>query len=270
MNENNIEILKSIFNWLEIKEISEKTILEISKKMNNIIQNDFYIKSNWSYFKKYTIFSKNKEPLIFLKYVREKYFQEVLGVHLTRYFFDSDLGFQEYTTGLIYKKKSKSIPYLATTFERGKDLSNYDIFDFKYELGRLCYLHEILCLYDVYDRHFIVREEGSKPRLCRIDFGRCFENLHKKYLGFQDYLNDKKIDFYDEIFQKGYQEEKEIIKKNLKNKKRKLINLISKIKELAYDKIIIFNPIKFANRLIDHWSRIGFLRDVNLEDLQWI
>lgn len=40
---------------------------------------------------------------------------------------------------------------------------------------------------------------------------------------------------------------------------------------LNMDSELIFFPIeRFVNRLIDHWSRIGFLNDMNLTKINWI
>jgi hypothetical protein len=188
---------------------------------------------------------------------------------MTKYFFDENLCFKKFATGLFTGKRSP-IPHITTVFEMGDDIGHkkYKHVDFKFYLGRQCYLHEVLSLYDVYDRHFIVREDHS---LCRIDFGRCFENLHKKYLGFHDYLKDKEIDFYDDEFQKGYLFEKEVIKKNLQNKKKGLNEVIREIKSLERDHDLIYlDPEKFVNRLIDHWSRIGFLADAKITECEWI
>lgn len=113
-----------------------------------------------------------------------------------------------------------------------------------------------------------MRDDGS---LCRIDFGRCFENLDKKYLGFHDYLKNKNLDYNDDKFQNGYNFEKARIRENLKNKRKELIKIISQIKNLEKDyDVINFNPERFSNRLIDHWSRIGFLEDINITDYQWV
>ncbi|MFX0071040.1 MAG: hypothetical protein ACFFAO_08115 [Candidatus Hermodarchaeota archaeon] len=268
MDPNNIKILHDIFNWVSISDISENEMKKIAEGMDINLPENFLLKCSWSYYKKCTVFSLDKEPIIFFKYVREDYFFEMFGLHLTKYYFDNELCFKNFITGL-YKKKTP-IPYITTIFEKGDNIGHkkYDISNFKFFLGRHCYLHEILSLYDVYDRHFIVRENGS---LCRIDFGRCFENLEKKYLGFHDYLKSKHIDFYDDEFQRGYNFEKRIIKENLKDKKRRLIEIIRKIKLLKYDiDVIHFDPEKFCNRLIDHWSRIGFLIDADITIYEWI
>jgi hypothetical protein len=195
-----------------------------------------------------------------------------LGLHLTKYFFDPDLCFRNFLTGIQYKKKKKKkgIPFITTTYERGDNIGNkkYNVSDFKYHLGRHCYLHEILSLYDVYDRHFIVRDDSS---LCRIDFGRCFENLEKKYLGFHDYLNSKRLDFNNDEFQRGYIFEKAKIKNNLDNKKQKLAEIIKQIRNLEKDyDLIHLNPDKFCGKLIDNWSRIGFIEDANLTECNWV
>jgi len=104
----------------------------------------------------------------------------------------------------------------------------------------------------VYNRHFIIKQDDS---LHRIDYGQCFENLHRKYLGFYDFLKESHLDYYDNEFQKGYALEKELIIKNLARKKRDLMNVMRKIKDLKEDSNLInFDPVVFCNRLIDHWS----------------
>jgi len=164
--------------------------------------------------------------------------------------------------------KTSEIPYLFTRFIKGKNISNYDITKFNFALGRQCFLHEVLSLYDVNDRHFILKNDNI---IARIDFGRSFENMHKKYLGYNDYLEEKEIDFLDEALQKGYKKEKEIIKKNLEGKENELAQFVRRIKMLHLDSELIFFPIeRFVNRLIDHWSRIGFLNDMNITKIKWI
>jgi hypothetical protein len=262
----NIDILKDILNWLSISKISENIIQKMAERVNTQLPENFLLKCTRKYHKKWRAFSVNKIPILFLKYIREKYVFEVLGLHLTKNYFDPELCFKNYLTGL-YLKKNNPIPYIMTTYEKGENIGKYDISNFKFLLGRQCYLHEVLSLYDVYDRHFIVRNEN----LCRIDFGRCFENIQKKYLGFHDYLKHKHLDYYDDEFQKGYNYEKEVIRNNLKDKKRDLSSIIRKIKTLKRDNILIFfYPDRFVNRLIDHWSRIGFLEDAQITQCEWI
>jgi hypothetical protein len=44
-----------------------------------------------------------------------------------------------------------------------------------------------------------------------------------------------------------------------------------KIKSLKYDfEVIQFEAEKFCNRLIDHWSRIGFLKEAEITECEWI
>jgi len=271
LNQENVEVIRNIFKWYNVKDISEEEIYKMANKIEKSLDNEIVIKSSFSYYKKYTIFSKkNKTPLFFLKYVREKYFLEVLGLHLTRFFFDPELCCDEYMTG-IYEKGhliKRKIPYILTTYVEGKDISNYKINQFKYDLGRHYYLHQILSLYDVHDRHFIVRKDNN---VIRIDFGRSFENLEKEYLGFSDYFKEKNFDSSDETIQKGYNEEKRIIKNNLKKKKNELAKIIRMIKGLKEDyELIFFDPDKFVNRLIDHWSTIGFLNEMEMTKIKWI
>jgi len=266
-----IETLKSIFNWLDIEEHSELEIKYMADKLEFPLEDKFLMSCTWSYFKKCTVANLGNEPLLFFKYVREHYIEEILGLHLTKYFFDPELCFKNFLTGLQYKKKKKKkgIPYITTTYERGDNIGHkkYKISDFKYHLGRHCYLHEVLCLYDVYDRHFIVRNDGS---LCRIDFGRCFENLDKPYLGFHDYLKNNKINYHDDEFQKGYNYEKEKIKKNLENKGKNLAEIIKKIRNLEKDYVLVtIDHKRFCDKLLDHWGRINFLEDANLAECEW-
>ncbi|MFO8018618.1 MAG: hypothetical protein R6U96_08285 [Promethearchaeia archaeon] len=272
MNPHNKEMLQNLFLWKDISDISEEEIRGLLDLIEFNRNENFLLNCSWGYFKKCRILSLDNEPLFFLKYVREHYFPEVLALHLTKNFFDPELGFQIYVTGIYHKsfwKFKSEVPYLMTNYIQGTDLTNYEIKNFQFSLGRMNYLHEVLCLYDVYDRHFIVQDDGS---LKRIDFGRAFENMHKKYLGFQDYLNaHKSIDFYDEEYQKGYHHEKKIIRENLKGKKAKLTSIMRRIKQLKQDyELIEVIPDRFINRLIDHWSRIGFLEDAAITQCEWI
>ena len=252
-----------MFNWITISDVSENEIFRMAEKLEYELDDNFLFKCTWSYYRKCTVFSLNKVPLLFLKYVREHYVEEILALHMTKYFLDPDLCFEKYLTGFLEKKK-KTIPFIMTTYEMGDNIGRYDIQEFKYLLGKQCYLHEILCLYDVYERHFIVRNRDS---MCRIDFGRAFENLQREYLGFSDFLKKIKIDYNDLEFQSGYQKEREIIKKNLESKENDLLNIIQKVKEMEEDyDLPMFHPKKFCARLIEYWERIGFLREMNITE----
>ena len=263
MDVHNIEILKDTFNWLNISDVSESEIFRMAEKLEYKLDDNFLFKCTWSYYRKCTVFALNRVPLLFLKYVREHYVEELLAIHMTKTFLDPELCFEKYLTGL-YEKKKKAIPFIMTTYEMGDNIGRYDIREFKYLLGRQCYLHEVLCLYDVYERHFIVRNRNS---MCRIDYGRAFENLQKKYLGFLDFMKKVKLDINNKEFQSGYLEEREIIKKNLEDKGPDLLGLIQKINLLEEDyDLPSFHPKKFSTRLIEYWKRIGFLVEMNITE----
>jgi hypothetical protein len=264
LNQINLDILKGIFNWVPIFEISENEMQKLAEKMNIDLPKNFLLKCSWSYYKKCTVFSLEKKPLIFFKVVRDNYFHEIFGLHLTRYFLDADLCFKSFLTGL-YEEKKSPIPYIATIYERGEHIGHkkYNVSDFRYYLGRQCYLHEILSLYDVYDRHFIVRDDNS---LCRIDFDRSFENMDKDYLGFQDYLKKKRLDYDNDVFQEGYNKEQEIIKKNLENKRCDLIKVLEKVGKIKQDyELIRFDPKKFINQLIIYWNKISVFKELQFK-----
>lgn len=274
MYNQNLRVLKDLFNWYDISEISKKTVRIMSKKLGNALNSEIKIDSTWGYYKKFEILNvqgKDPHPEFFLKYVREYFFSELLGFHLTYEYLDSELCAKGYLAGMFHKKsffRTEKIPYLFLRYVRGKSIENYDITEYKYQLGRLSYLHEVLSLYDVYDRHFIVQPDNT---LCRIDFGRSFENLQKKYLGFKDFLDSHDINEFDGMYLKGYKKEKEIIKKNLESKKNKLARFIRMIKVLKQDhKVVFFNIDRFVNRLIDHWSKIGFLNEMDMTYIEWI
>jgi len=260
---HNIDILKDTFNWITISDVSENEIFRMAEKLDYELDDNFLFKCTWSYYRKCTVFSLNKVPLLFLKYVREHYIEEILALHMTKYFLDPELCFEKYLTGFLEKKKNP-IPFILTTYEMGDNLGRYDVREFKYLLGRQCYLHEILCLYDVHKRHFIVRNRDS---MCRIDYGRAFENLQKDYLGFSDFLKKIKLDMNDKDFQSGYHVERETIKNNLENKVPELLNLIQKVNMLEEDyDLPMFNPKRFCTRVIEYWEKIGFLREMNITE----
>ncbi len=97
---DNLEILKSIFNWLEIEEHNEIAIKRMADKLEFPLDNKFLMNCTWSYFKKCTVANLGNEPLLFFKYVREHYVEEILGLHLTKHFFDPDLCFKNFLTGI--------------------------------------------------------------------------------------------------------------------------------------------------------------------------
>ncbi len=264
MSATNISILEKTFNWLIIDDLSKDQVKLISNKLKSPLDENFLFKCTWSHHKKCTVYSFNDNPLLFLKYVRDNFFQELLGLHLTTEIFDRELGFSKYIAGLL--NKSKPIPYILTTYEEGEDIGNYEIDEFEFALGRQCYLHEILCLYDVFDRHLIVRNENL---IFRIDFGRSFENVHKKYLGFSDYLHIKKLSSSNTDFQSGYSFEKKKIINNILAKKRSFFSLMREIKKLETDyKLIYIDINQFYTRLIDYWNEIGFLKDADLTEIK--
>ena len=85
---------------------------------------------SWSYYKKCTVANLGNEPLLFFKYVREHYIEEILGLHLTKYFFDPELCFQNFLTGIEYKKKKKIMiitrsPLRISLGGGGTDLPSY-------------------------------------------------------------------------------------------------------------------------------------------------
>ena len=256
----NFYILEEIFNWLSITEVSKEEIYRMSQNLDIFLEQDFYVKSKWGHFKKYFIFTLENKPLLFIKNVTEHFIEEVLGLHLSIDFFNTNLTFNKYLAGIYtvgFWKFKHSIPYMMTPYEEGKDLSKYEITKFKHELGRQAYFHEILSLYDVYDRHFIVRNDNT---LCRIDLGRSFENLNKKYLGFFDFMRSHKLQFEDEEFQRGYEQEEQLIKKNIENKKEGLIELFQSIKNLKRDnEIVTFDVNLFLEHLSNYWKQMRFL-----------
>ncbi len=118
---------------------------------------------SWSYHKKCEVLNSKDERIFFFKHVREYYFSEILGLHLTHYFFDPELFTSSYLTEIYIKKgklKTSEVPYFFTSFVKGREIAHYDINEYKFPLGRQFYLHEILSLYDVYDRYFIDKDKN--------------------------------------------------------------------------------------------------------------
>ena len=83
----------------------------MAKKFKYSITRKFLFKSTWNYYKKWKIFSLDKTPILFLKYVRDKYLFEILGLHLAKKNFDPELCFKNYLT-VLYQKKKKHITYI--------------------------------------------------------------------------------------------------------------------------------------------------------------
>ena len=130
-----------------------------------------------------------------------EFFREILGLHVGIHFLDSELGPKRYLFGRWKREGKKDKPILITTYVKGNPLKKHEVDDYLHALGRQYAFHQVLSLYDVDHRHFIVQ----KGIVARIDFGMAFSNTHMAYQGFWDFHYNKLV--HSRAFHEGIAEE---------------------------------------------------------------
>nr|MDO8112657.1 hypothetical protein [Candidatus Sigynarchaeota archaeon] len=244
--------LAALFHFIEIDgKITEGNIANILEKLEiSVDARDLKVKANWHMFKQFHVYNLN-QPLFFIKELwQPELFLEVLGTHMGIHFFDGDLCPKEYMFGIWKQEGKPSKPIIITTYVKGPALKKNQFEPYLYELGRQYALHQVLSLYDVDWRHFIV-QQGI---LVRIDFGKSFLELTKPYQGFWDmHFNVLKN---SPAFRDGVDFEFSRIKNNLASVKNHLAFLMQKLEALGnYRNFFLdFEMDKFLVNLKNYWK----------------
>ncbi|MBD3188783.1 hypothetical protein GF325_18285 [Candidatus Bathyarchaeota archaeon] len=245
--------LVDVFNYIEINgDIDDNIVLQLAEEMN--LNHDFSeikIKSHWHKFKQFSVYNIDDEPFLFIKELwQPEFFREILGIHIGTYFLDKELGVQDYLFGTWRKNRRKEKPILVTPYVRGKKLKGEE-HGYMFGLGRQYAYHEVLSLYDVDWRHFII-QQGI---VVRIDFGRSFSNLDMPYQGFWDIGYDKKLSQNAE-FNRGVRFEMDRIAENIAKNRHHLSFLLDKMRSLESGKnfFIDFDMNIFLDELTFYWN----------------
>ena len=248
-----IELL-NVFHYLEIQgDITESNIHQILQKFKvPINKKELKVKAKWKKYKEIFVYDLQDKPLFFIKELwQPRFFREILGLHIAIHFLDKELCPSNYMFGKWNKNKKKDIPILITSYVKGRDFKKKELENYYFALGRQWALHEVLSLYDVDWRHFIV-QQGI---LIRIDFGRCFSNLDMEYQGFWDFQYKQLLK--RNAFHEGIEHEREIINKNLSRNTGHLRYLIDKLYSLnGYKNFFIdFDIAEFIDKVRTYWEK---------------
>ncbi len=260
LDPDNIPRLALIFNWMSVTDIDEQNIFYMAQKLGITLKSeDVWIKSTWNVYKQYTVFTVHTKELFFIKRLWEKYFlREILGLHLACYFLDPELFVFNYLTGTYsagFWRKTPT-PYLMTIYVHGDDISPEFKRDSKnslwYWFGRHYYLHLILSLYDVENRHFkIASKDGTVKRL---DLGLSFRHIDRNYDGFREYFGALRYED-NALFQQGVQFEKELVSMRLSATRASFHRIMKGFTSLKQDDLVDFDPDLFCRALKIYWDK---------------
>jgi hypothetical protein len=244
--------LVGILPYIEIDgKITESSVQAILEKLDvRMDRSELKVKGIWHMFKQFHVYNM-EQPLFFIKELwQPECIREIFGLHMGIHFFDPELCPRKYLFGVWKQEAKKEKPILITTYVKGQPLKKNQFESHEYNLGRQYALHQVLSLYDVDWRHFIV-QQGI---LVRIDFGKSFANITMPYQGFWDLKwNELKG---NPAFRDGVDHEYTRLKANIAEKKRHIAFLIEKLEAIgAYQNFFIdFNIKEFLSKLRNYWT----------------
>ncbi len=212
---------------------------------------DLTLSYKWHKNKASNICTLDGIPLLFVKEMwQPEFLREILGIHVGLHHLDKAMSFQDYLFSKWTPPGRNPIPVLITTYINGKTIEKKQFKSFYKDFGRQYAYHEILALYDVDWRHFIVNGD----RLARIDLGCSFSNLTKKYSGFWD-MKEKQLKASPE-FQAGRDEELALIMRNIEASKVDFNILLDALVEIGtmQNFFIDFNVRNFLLNLEKYWK----------------
>ncbi len=255
---------------MNVPDIDEQNIFYMARKLGLTLKNEeVWIKSTWQTYKQYVVFTVQTNELFFIKHIWETLFlREVLALHLGSHILDPELFVSNYLAGTFragFWRWKAPAPYLMTGYIHGDDIKA----EFKkdpedplwYWFGRHYYLHLILSLYDVENRHFkIAHTDGTVKRL---DLGLAFRHIDRDYLGFREYFGSQKFEDND-LFQKGLHFEKEMVQMKLTTTRPKFLQTMKGFEALKTDAIVDFDTKIFCNALKRYWNKS--VPDLKLDD----
>ncbi|MHA1310697.1 MAG: hypothetical protein ACTSWR_09380 [Candidatus Helarchaeota archaeon] len=240
------------FHWRSIRNISTEEIPNLMNYLGIKIDKDFYLKSNWNYFKQYDVFDIDGHPLFHIKKsMAINVFFEAISLHIAR-IIDIDLCPNNYIVGnydVGFWRWKSPIPFVLTTYCEGKTLKKGEILYHLYNIGRHFIFHKFLNLYDVHERHFIFNNNILK----RIDYDLSFRELEGKYYGFDRWI--KKYDLFNRSeFLQGASFEVKRIKNNLIKNKKDFLEFISALKFICMEKSDDKMYNLFYDKLLKYWE----------------
>ncbi|MBD3187610.1 hypothetical protein GF325_12320 [Candidatus Bathyarchaeota archaeon] len=202
----------------------------VSRLGMEVASGELEFKCKWSKYKECNICTIDGKPMVFVKELWQvQPFREILGIHLASKFLDSTASFPDYLFGKWKVSGRKTIPVLITPYLHGEPLGKKEFKRFHGSLGKQYAFHEILSLYDVDWRHFIMNNE----KLTRIDLGRCFANLDMEFAGFWDF-KIKKLTKSKEFIEQ-YEQERDLLSKNFACNAGKIHSLLQQVRDVGQE-----------------------------------
>ncbi|MHA1427524.1 MAG: hypothetical protein ACTSQI_16165 [Candidatus Helarchaeota archaeon] len=239
------------FHWRSIRNIDDEEIPSLARYLGIELGRDFHIKSNWSVYRQYDVFGVGSTPIFHIKKsVEMDLFYEATALHLGR-LADSDLCPENYIVGTYdvgFWRWKSPIPFILTTYVTGTPLKKGAQVLYPFQLGRQFMFHKLLELHDVYERHFILRNN----LLVRIDFDLSFRELQGKYTGFDRWIKKYRL-FDHSAFLKGVIFEVTKIKENLALRKDEFLKLLNIIKSRSIKEEGDKEIKEFYPTLIQYW-----------------
>ncbi|MEX2681831.1 MAG: hypothetical protein Q6373_009525 [Candidatus Sigynarchaeota archaeon] len=246
--------LVEILPYIEIDgKITPGNIANILEKLDvRVDGRALKIKGIWHQFKQFHVYNMEGIPLFFIKELwQPEFLREVIGLHMGIHFFDQELCPRKYMFGVWRQEPKKEKPILITTYVKGQPLKKDQVRSYFHELGRQHAFHQVLSMYDVDWRHFIV-QQGI---IVRIDFGKALDQLTIPYQGFSDLRwNElrKNAAFHD-----GEAYEFKRIKERITTEKQHLSYFLEKLAAIDnYRNFFIdFDVAALTTRLRNYWLK---------------
>jgi len=240
-----------ILPYIELEgKITEENINTILERLDvHVDSRVLKVKANWHMFKQFHVYCL-KNPLFFLKELwQPEFLREILGLHMGIHFFDDELCPKQYIFGTWKQEGKQAKPILITTYVKGQPLKKNSFEPYLYELGRQHAFHQVLSMYDVDWRHFII-QNGI---IVRIDFGKSFANLDCTYQGFWEL---PKAIVSSPKFQEGVEFEYGRIQANLAEKRDHVQYLFQRLEAIGnYRNFFIdFNVGEFLSNVKKYWE----------------
>jgi len=240
------------FHWHTIRNIDSDEVAQLARYLEIELDRDFQIKSNWSYFKQFDVFSIAGTPIFHIKKSMEKdFFYEALALHLGQ-IVDPELCPRNYIVGTYdvgFWKWKAPIPFILTTYVVGLPLKKGEQLNYLFQLGRQFIFHKFLELHDVFERHFIF----NRNNLIRIDYDLSFRELEGKYTGFDRWIREYKL-LDRSSFLKGASFEITKIRENLTINKSEFQQLLESVKSLCAAERNSRYIHELFNKLSKYWE----------------
>lgn len=240
------------FHWQAIQNIDSEDVLQLAHYLDMEFDRDFQIKSNWSYYKQFDVFSIDGKPIFHIKKSLEKdFFYEALALHLGQ-IVDPELCPKKYIVGnysVGFWKWKSPIPFILTTYVVGPPVKKGILLNYVFELGRQFIFHKFLELHDVCERHFII----NNKLLVRIDYDLSFRELEGAYTGFDCWTKEFQL-LTQTAFKKGMDFETKKMRENIASNREKFQDILSAVKLISIRERNHRILHEFYGKLIKYWS----------------